>query len=556
MLFEKIPSGKLKVSLYIDSQLVNQTTNLVYIGFNSESFPDGVHQIKIEFLVPTGSGSLADKFGAEYFAIEKQFPAYIDNREPVNPPELGAISLVNTRPVLKWNKYEYYNFQDYRIYRKFLNVNTDSLLAVIKNRNITEYADSTYLGGNVQYKIELAAKSKKLSSPYSNFEGSIATLSSPAIISNNHIQLTWSRCEYDANFEYYEIRKGIENLAGIVSYQSLVKIYDIDSTDFVDRNAEFGRPLNYQLFLGNEKLSINSNIQEILLGNECPYFDFISFVPTARTFCLYAVTNGQTDVEYNSILIYENNYDIIKLNGFLIFFSPDGERAYKKRNIWNSGILYQVDPLNIDVVLDSVQIVNENGQVCSFTQFYITNNGLAVLYDLNSSDYIFFNVLNKQHYATIDWNSFDYIVSVSPNGKYFINGDGSFYQVDYKTFTNLYTIGSAERYQLCFTDDDEKYVVTNNRSISIKRSIDQSVINQFQIEEDLYGLVIDPISGYLGGSTRATEKYRIYNLLDGSKIKEIPLIYDRSLVNIFYWSGNTLFLGAFLWGSYFVNINL
>jgi len=543
------------VSLYVDTQLVAQTSNPTYIGFNTESFSDGLYQIRMEFLIPTGSGSLADKLGAEYYSTEKQFPIYIDNRETVYPPELEAISLVNTRPLLKWNEYEYHNFQEYKIYRKLKDANTDSLLLVIKDRNITEYTDSTYLGGNVRYKIELGAKSKILSSNYSDFAGNISTLANPAIIPDNHILLTWSRCDYDSNFDYYEIRKGIEKNEGIISYESLVKIYDIDSTNYVDKNAEFGRPLNYQLFLGNKNLLINSNVKEILLGKECPYYDFISFVPTIRAFCLYAVTNGELDTEYNSMLIYEDNYDIIKLDGFLIFFSPDGEKAYKKKNIWNSSILYQVNPLNIDAVLDTIQIVNKDGRDCGFTQFYVTNNGLIVLYDLNSSDYVFYDVLNKQHFSTIDWNSFDYIISISPNGKYLLNGDGSFYKVDYKTYTKLYTIASAERYQLCFTEDDEEYVVTSNSSISIRRSMDQTIINQFPIENDLNRPVIDSISGYLGGFTREGEKYRIYNLLNGSKIKEIPLVYDISLESFFYWSGSTLFLSAYLWGSYFVNIN-
>lgn len=118
------------------------------ISIEPTEYTPGVYTLTARFYSGSGTGSIADRLGGEGYMIEKQYQVLIDgsDAEPITP-----IYTINKDDLLElsWPVCTNYNFYSYVLKKGHQKISE------IKNRNLTHYVDSTYVGGNAGYEIEV-----------------------------------------------------------------------------------------------------------------------------------------------------------------------------------------------------------------------------------------------------------------------------------------------------------------------------------------------------------------------------------------------------------------
>jgi hypothetical protein len=118
------------------------------ISVEPDFYTPGVYTLTARFYSNSGSGSIADRLGGEGYMIEKNYQVLIDgsDAEPITP-----IYTINKDNLLElsWPVCTNFNFYSYVLKKGHQKI------AEIKNRNITRFVDSLYVGGNAGYEIEV-----------------------------------------------------------------------------------------------------------------------------------------------------------------------------------------------------------------------------------------------------------------------------------------------------------------------------------------------------------------------------------------------------------------
>jgi hypothetical protein len=130
---------------YLGTQILSGvTTNSCTIY--KYGLANGTYFLKLEFLMKTGSGSLADKVGQEEFAISKQWVVKVDVSPPPQPE--AELNIENGFLTMRWSAYSKPNFQSYIVKRT--TPNGLSKTFEIKDINTTNWVDTSYVGGYPQ----------------------------------------------------------------------------------------------------------------------------------------------------------------------------------------------------------------------------------------------------------------------------------------------------------------------------------------------------------------------------------------------------------------------
>lgn len=121
--------------------------------FDPADYDNGKYHLNIKIITSSGSGSIADKVGAEGFMYEDNWPVIIDKTLPEGSAlEINAIKTTNGIS-LSWNSFNHPSFVSYRVYRYYQVLQpSPEKIAEITDPLITSFTDSTYWEGqNSQY---------------------------------------------------------------------------------------------------------------------------------------------------------------------------------------------------------------------------------------------------------------------------------------------------------------------------------------------------------------------------------------------------------------------
>ncbi len=139
-----------EASFYIDNKIIYSTSgNFNEFYINTREYSDGLHTLKYNFLLSSGTGSLADKLESEIINISREVPVLIDNTIP-QPVNLLEVYWQNEHPTLKWTKSNAKNFRYYEIKRRYTEIEkiynildtvyTDINQEQVYGQNITQYS--------------------------------------------------------------------------------------------------------------------------------------------------------------------------------------------------------------------------------------------------------------------------------------------------------------------------------------------------------------------------------------------------------------------------------
>lgn len=119
---------------------------------NPSAFQPGTYKVEIKVYTGSGTGSLADKVGAEGYEFKREWTLIIE--KPQIPDIKITPSIENGYLKFSWNKVDKPYFKSYRIIG-YDNGVYNTYSREYKNRNITSFVDSTYVGGNITFNLSV-----------------------------------------------------------------------------------------------------------------------------------------------------------------------------------------------------------------------------------------------------------------------------------------------------------------------------------------------------------------------------------------------------------------
>jgi hypothetical protein len=185
----------------------------------------GPHNLIVNIVTNTRSGSIADGLETEGFFYSKKFILMIrewscawSGNLSVNPVHKGL--------KLSWERYNGANFQEYVLIKQagWLNMT----MATITDQRDRTFLDSTYIGENADYKVELVTSDDRLTADGVNYKGKLPQLVVKEV-NNTLLTLAWDSPEHLDNIDRYELYK----ITPDHLYELIAKITNLNDNFYV-----------------------------------------------------------------------------------------------------------------------------------------------------------------------------------------------------------------------------------------------------------------------------------------------------------------------------------
>lgn len=119
------------------------------VDIDPDNFDNGLFKLSLTMYLQSGSGSLADKLGAEGYQITKEWNILIDDRNVTNTPPIKSIN-DDGYLVINWPECRSDNFIGYEIsYGSQIHFEVDT----ITERSQNYLVDSLYIGGRYSFRV-------------------------------------------------------------------------------------------------------------------------------------------------------------------------------------------------------------------------------------------------------------------------------------------------------------------------------------------------------------------------------------------------------------------
>jgi hypothetical protein len=329
---------------------------------------NGTHEYDIEVKLASGSGSLAEAAGLEYYIVEKKLVVTVDNSTPAAITGLAA-TMVNGHMTIRWNKpahqHYFYTIIGYNETDEY------SRAVDISDSDVTQYIDEGFLGGKVSYKVVLRSAFFYVESEPVTFDfDPIEVLS--LTDADNRFKLKWTMHYTFADDVFIRITGRHFQL------------------DFPAADGETPVDTLYLGDLANTTLKLLRNGFETdgrtfsfasLVGDKIKPFDQYALVQSSNKLILHQATNSNKTYRYNATTFaLEDSIYIPGLDGYNLLSSQNGNHQY----VYSGNYLISFNPLNFSVVptpVDLNDIYRSSFQRdLEYPGYYaVSNNNLLVL---------------------------------------------------------------------------------------------------------------------------------------------------------------------------------
>lgn len=523
-----------KTVLYIDSTYAGSSTTPGEISLYSYGFPLGSHKMTLEMWANSGSGSLADREGAEFVVGRWQYNVFIDNRTYNGNIFIDSVYRANGCLNLTWTRYPYTNLKNYSVYRTYLsksgNRANEELIATINDRSKNTFQDMGYVGGSVIYKVKVSVPDNILQSNEKNFLDTFRLLTSAKPIDAEHILLTWKKKDYYPHPGRCILQRCYVYSSSYQEYVDVRIITENSDTTYIDQ-AGFGATAKYRIRpYGTDYWFGLSNEIEAYTGTPITFAWSIEYnVPLhsilvdnrrlldAETLALRAEGNVTTRISNDGRYAY-TTYNAAKPNDMSHSFT-------------------QVDPISLSPIGQLMYTDQLLGYVSLNGSFVVTSDGYCFYYGERykapttyaPGALVLLNVNSPELIAKdSNWTYGPARIKISnktADGEYIIIGGGRMYNLKNKKLTR---ISGKSWVDAVFSLTGEQVIGILDQQITTYRCSDLSVIKSFSTSKALANISIDPATGYIGGNVSGTPLYRIYDPSNGRLIKEIKLCLSET----------------------------
>jgi len=513
-----------QILVYIDSLLVGSTDNKSTCRIDTRNITPGLHSLKIELWVYSGSGSLADKTKSEFLISSKQRNIFIDK-----PLEIDSIYTHNGSLKMIWSEYQNADFKSYSVYKADLNYGDFVLQETITDRSQNFWFDKKFLSGTYRYKVEVSTSTYSIPGVEKTFSDIVtAYIYPPEKLNDTTVVIRWKPYKYYSNFTKYLLHSEIgpqrEQIAAFLNYHD---------TSFT-HSPGFGNNVSYYLTI--EASSVRSNYASSMMGNKFTAFKDLKYFPSINS--IYV-----NDLNLNSQLFDASSLTIKTKKNGTVYFSKSGNHAFTNSQYPSHGLM-RVDPLTLTAAGNTFTMESILGYQSTFSGMAVLENGNCLFSgrSFNAPDqygpftFVYINtdppglIMKDSSHPFAGFGTIS-ISESSDEGQYILYDNYLINAVNDK-----FTISGQVSENICFSQSGKEYVSTSYNSISIYSCRNNTLLKRYYTGTNLLSPVIDPATGYLGGQTNYNT-YRIYDLKDGRLIKQIKLLFaDR-----FYMANSILF---------------
>lgn len=207
--------GKIdSTQIWYDNYILSNTSSDGTFNLRYNDLATGPHSLKIQFKVSSGSGSLADKVGAENFKVWRKWVVMVDVDPPLTPKL--RISNVNGFVQLNWDKYDKPNFQYYLLKYPGSGSNSEKY---IYDQNQTTLVDSTFAGTyRGRYSLSVANLfGTNTAGASTGFDCNFTMVYNPT---DSTFSITWPKPPYEGPLESYTVTEHSGYLKSVVHVTS------------------------------------------------------------------------------------------------------------------------------------------------------------------------------------------------------------------------------------------------------------------------------------------------------------------------------------------------
>ena len=400
---------------------------------NTDNLGSGNYALTMKVIVHSGSKSLLNELGGEFYELEYNVPVWIDLELP-GSVDIKTTYLEDGYLNIEWEKYKRIDFSHYTIQRIISSQGIGYYSnTYIHDRDITHTADSFFLGANSTYQVfvnnnrghHAAGEVYEVYDVYNpniDFE----------ILQEGNARISWDQTPFYGNFLKYHIGE-MGNGVG-----EKYDVFEIENSS-INTNKEilFGGHYHYRLDL---------------IAKDNPYQDYEYYwegysIPLfhgkkANRYAPYSFYNLSSKTYFNMIRESDNNLQSISIVEFdllsqevlrrkkvlegdnytNLFLTENGEKLYILSS--SAGKLYYLDPFDLEVnrTIDLNDFVGV--QDAYFAQnFYVSNNDILSLYNTRDNSTYVVDLNNSKN-------------RIKQSGKYTLSEDGRYLG----GFRNIYTL--------------------------------------------------------------------------------------------------------------------
>jgi len=433
----------------------------------------GNHRLMIRQFVKSGTGSLADQLDAELAAFENN---YVLSVGPISYDPQISISFENGNTTINWNRYSKGDFVSYTLIKSGISPNLYS--KVLSDQEQVSSLDSTFIGENVEYWLEVNRWGQVISSDVFSF----ASLYHPdmrlAALPGGGTKIEWNLPPFYNNIESISIALDGNLVSSTIPPTAT-------SFDIAD-NIAFGDPKRLAIGLSsvtqsNGNASINTYTETLTVGVKLP----AGKVQYDRFADRYYLLISQSTQDYsfpgNVINILDGDLKIIDSKAFgnergechSLILSPDGNFLY----LHFKETVLKVNPTTLEVVDQYLLPTHE-------PYFYLLNNYISAsnngrisfmsdttLYvsDFNTKSILFSKGIFAQPFH------------LNESGEYLVS-DNEVYKFDGASFQLESTLPFSSIRFARFIESSQKMLIATNQSVYEYDFINKSIQASYDFE--------------------------------------------------------------------------
>ena len=179
-------------------------------SFDPADYNNGKYYLKIVILTSSGTGSIADKVGAEGYVYEHNWPVIIDKTLPERSPDLQIKATKIPEGInLSWRSFNHPNFISYQIFRHYPVFQQAPVpIAIINDPGITSVIDSTYWEGeHAMYYLQINTPAGSRQGDYIYFYDQLTGLKA-TWHTDGSTYVTWDKARNLESFSKYYVYCG------------------------------------------------------------------------------------------------------------------------------------------------------------------------------------------------------------------------------------------------------------------------------------------------------------------------------------------------------------
>jgi hypothetical protein len=526
--------GKLeRVEILIDDAVIRTATTPQgdFIMDYYNWFKTGTYELKLQFVASSGTGSLAEKVGAEKIQVWRKWVLVIDAERPQTPHI--TFSEENGFLKINWPKYTKPNFVRYSIIKS--NGYGNETGRQISNRDENFWIDSTYVGGyssNPQYRVWVESKIGSTASDDAYKYDPVSFTAGPLNPLDSTVTVTWNKVKYPGALASYTVSESGTELyrtteANDTSVTVKLKSIVFGTEDILYFSAAPKYVPNYY--------PSPSVVARFMLGTKLRHPGTYVYNVDRKQYIAYSNVYGKTPYFY----LYTPDMvavDSIATESFTPTIPVRGQYVYCNTS------------QGLDMLDLNTGIMNRNVMPILPGNFRATSTGL-VNYDnsrYSAGKTIYSTTVYDVQQKKIIYSDGDYIrvySTVSVDGNFILAGRTRLLKISNGSTTQVGTVLGGSAFIDFRGDDCNEMIFYSSNSVSIRNSNNGAFLRTIPVPFSAYYTFVsyDPGSKCMVWQEPSTHMIGLLNIETGAS--KIVKSYATTVVN-----------GALFFGEYYIKL--